>query len=99
VTSVASLVLVSFVFQTRCRRAPAGRAELLELVGAEDAALLAGDDSVFRALQTYLGGVKVSWIGTPDSVRPAPRVKLLAPADASVALAGPGAASLLNSAS
>jgi hypothetical protein len=56
----------------------------------------AGDDLVFRAFQTYRGGEKVRWTGAPDSDTPAPRVKLLAPAEASAALAGPRATALLN---
>jgi hypothetical protein len=43
----------------------------------------AGDDLVFRAIQTYRGGEKVRWTGAPDSDTPAPRVKLLAPAEES----------------
>ena len=43
----------------------------------------AGDDLVFRAFQTYRGGERVSWTGSPTSDTPAPRVKLLPPAASS----------------
>lgn len=39
----------------------------------------AGDQLVFRAIQTYRGGERVRWTGAPDADTPAPRVTLVAP--------------------
>lgn len=47
-----------------------------------------GTDLVFRAFQTYRGGERVGWTGAPGADTPAPRVKLIAPAQAGAAGAG-----------
>jgi uncharacterized protein YcnI len=48
----------------------------------------AGSFLTFKAYQTYRDGERVRWSGAPAAERPAPRVKLLAPATAARRSAG-----------
>ena len=48
----------------------------------------AGTFLTFKAYQTYRDGERVRWSGPPEAERPAPRVKLLAPATAARRSAG-----------